>query len=112
MSTVEVDGDRIVFEDAEVELRHPVGTTLRVDDVVVVQLAVPVGTGDIDNVLGFSTDGERLWEIDNPVSNSTGIDRYQGFREEDGELWAISRASAFHRIDPETGEIVEEKRVK
>lgn len=109
MTTIEYEGTVLSIGETTVELRHPVREVCQVDDVVLVVLdvlEVPYETDDIDNVLGFSTDGDRLWEIDNPVSDGSLLDAYQGFRMKDGEVWVLSCADAKHRLDVDTGEIV------
>jgi len=93
--------------DTEVELRNPVDDTTRMDGVVVVLLDVPTDEVDNRNVLGFSTDGERLWEIE-PIDSGPSDDApYNNLTVRDGSVWVFNWAGYECRVDLETGELLE-----
>lgn len=112
MTDINVDGNTIVIDGTEHALRRPVEDILEIDGVVVVLLKFPNGGLDPTNVLGFSSDGEKLWEIGYDIEHPQEIDTYVRIREKEGELWASLFADANHRVDPETGEILEKEQVR
>lgn len=109
MTEIEINGDTLQFEDTEVRLRHPIKKSVCVDGVVVVLLDVPTGSIDNRNVIGFSKDGERLWEIEPISDDPTANQKYLNLVEKEGGLWAINPIGAECRLDVETGEFIEKR---
>lgn len=94
----------LVVDRTEIEFDHPVMDTLCVEGAVVVVLDVmDPDLTMTDNAVGFSTDGEQRWRI------AELPDPYVGVFERDGDVWLRSYGCANHRIDPDTGEILEKE---
>lgn len=112
MPTVEVDGDTLTVDGTRVRFRHPIDETVVAGDVVVVLLDVPLGTIDNRNVVGVGADGERRWQIE-PISDDPTADQpYVNLIERDDGVWVFNPIGAECRIDPETGEFVENRMKK
>lgn len=109
---IDIDGDTITFGEERAVLRHPVAESVETDGVLVVLLDVPTGTIDNRNVVGFTTTGERRWEID-PISDDPSADQsYVNLFEEDGGVWVYNPVGAKCRIDPHSGALLETQQQK
>ncbi|QIB74488.1 hypothetical protein G3I44_09475 [Halogeometricum borinquense] len=112
MAEIDVDSETIVFGTDRVVIRHPVMKSLHKDDVFIVLLEVPNGTIDNRNVIGFSTSGRRLWEIE-PISDSSTADQpYVNLFEENGAIWVYNPIGAKCRLDIDTGNIIKKEQKK
>ena len=103
MVEIEINSDTIVFDTDSVVVRHPVKKSVQKEDVLIVLLDVPSGTIDNQNVIGFSTSGQRLWEIEPISDSSTAEQPYVNLFEEDGDVWVYNPVGAKCRLDIETG---------
>ncbi|GAB7117831.1 hypothetical protein [Natrinema pallidum] len=109
MTTVSVDGKELTIGETTVTLRHPIKETVRVNDVVVVLLDVPIGTIDNQNVIAFSKNGDRLWEIE-PISDDPTADQaYVNIYINERGVWVVNPIGARCRVDVETGILVEKE---
>lgn len=112
MTDIEIDSDIIRFDGEKVVVRHPVKKSIQKEDVLIVLLDVPSGKSDNRNVIGFSSSGRRLWEID-PISDSPTADQpYVNLFEEDEDVWVYNPIGAKCRIDVATGDFTERKQQK
>lgn len=112
MTEIDIDGKTIRFDGTEVAVRHPVKESIQRQTVFIVLLDVPHGTIDNRNVIGFSSTGNRLWEID-PISNDPTADQpYVSLFEEDGGVWVSNPVGAKCRLDIDTGQFTETQQKK
>lgn len=107
MGRIDAEGPVLRVGQTELQFRHPVRQWLRAGEAIVVLLAVPVGEIDNRNVVGVSTDGERLWEIEPIGDDPTADQAYVNLYRRDGGVWLGNPIGAALRIDPATGDVLE-----
>jgi hypothetical protein len=60
------------------------------------------------NLLGFGPDGERLWHLEPPVRSLDSWDGFVNLWVREGQVWAGSWSGFSLRINPCTGDVIEQ----
>lgn len=94
MVKVSTDGCRLQLGSREIELNHVVRKAIKHDETVIVLLEVTDETHN-RNVLGFSTEGDRMWRVDPPESSSI----YTGLTERNGDVRVVDYAGNSYILD-------------
>jgi hypothetical protein len=94
-------------------MRYPdvaaaVQSELLVDGVRLVILKPRQEWGAEANLLGFGPDGELLWHLEPPVRSRDSWDGFVNLWVREGQVWAGSWSGFSLRIDPRSGEVVEQ----
>ncbi|WP_049907066.1 hypothetical protein [Halovivax asiaticus] len=104
MPAVLSDGNVLTIGGTDIEVDHPIGQVLEMEDRVLVLLSPSQDAGrDRQNVLAFSYDGDLLWKSGIPEKSDRHM--FGSLTTEDGDIIGWSWNKHEYRIDPETGEL-------
>ena len=81
---------------------------LLVDDVQLVILKPRQERGAEPNLLGFRPNGELVWQLTPPVRSLDSWDGFVNLWIREGKPWVSSWSGFSLRIDPQSGEVVEQ----
>lgn len=112
MSDVVIEDKDLIVDKSRVKFNHQISENLIWDDNhIIVRFSVPQGTVHNRNVVAIDDDGNEIWQIPEaprPQEDNPYISIYK----EDGELWARCYWDRAYRVNPNTGELLDEKTVR
>lgn len=109
MLQVDYDGNELTIGDETITLRHRIEDIMKTEGKILVVLYPPNEVEDLQNVLAFDEDGNKLWESEVPEKKSQHL--FAGLRKEDGDVIGWSWNAHDYKIDLETGELEDLGRV-
>lgn len=112
MDDVYADGSELVVDGTRVQFDEEIAEFVTVGDIVVVRLKFKADMVDNRNVIGVGNDGAKRWTIQEAPHQPTDDNPYIYISVREEELWARSWHDREYRIDPDSGEVVDEKVVR
>lgn len=112
MVEVLADGHKLTIDSTDITFEYEIGDFVEFGGVIVVRLDIPVGETNNRNVVGFDKTGTERWRISESPHGSTKDNPYVNLYLRDGGLWVGNWMGWTYRIDPETGELLENKFTK
>lgn len=102
-----IQGNKIIINEKEVELPYPIYTHLVVNDNILVVLNVPKGHTFNENIYCIKSDGSIAWQVkeqDYLYKRSSFVNIRQDSL---GNVWLVNWDGSQYRVDTSTGEILE-----
>ncbi|MCU4802444.1 hypothetical protein OB920_18945 [Halobacteria archaeon HArc-gm2] len=115
MTKISYEDNTLHIGSQKLDLPEEVDTIVEGNQLIVVLFAVMGKPSQIKhrNVWAFDESGEKVWEIEEESLPTAADDKqYIYLWEDDGELWAQCWHSHEHRIDWETGELIEKRHIR
>lgn len=104
MVSIEYEGKILKIDGREIQLRHPIQSLVKKDNLIVVLLKAPSGTNDETNILAFDETAQLVWEID-PPGTTQECQPYVEMRETDSQIIVFNWNGYSYDLDLEDGSV-------
>lgn len=112
MSEIAIDGNELEIDGTDITVPDEISDVLEIAGLVIIRqrsLGRDASVGN-RNIWAFDRDGAKLWEVEEepPAGNNTE-NPFISIWEEKGGLWTRCWNNHEHRVDLQTGNLVEQR---